>query len=210
MNKVIGFDLDGTLIDSLCIHYKFFIDVAKKFGIIITKEDIQHEQGLRPEIVLRDIKKDITDKEIKKIVEAYYIVLDKNLDSIEPFPDTVKTLSELRKKATLVLLSNGHFDRVLRLLEITKINPLFFDKIIGSDQVRNPKPAPDEILLAGHLEHHKLDYYVGDTIVDIKTSKNAGVKAIGITTGIGSREDLENEKPFKVIDNLSELLGIIE
>jgi len=208
--KVVGFDLDGTLIDSLQIHYKYFLDVVRGFGIEITKEDLRHEQGLRPEIVLKDLKKDITDEEIKNIIDAYYVVLDKNLNSIEPFPDTVKTLSELKKRASLVLLSNGHFDRVLRLLEITKINPLFFDKIIGSDQVQHPKPAPDELLLAGHLEHHELDYYVGDTVVDIKTSKNAGVKAIGVTTGIGTREDLEKENPFRVIDHISELLEIIK
>jgi len=93
MNKVIGFDLDGTLIDSLCIHYKYFIDAARSLGLEVTKEDVRHEQGLRPEVVLRDLKKDITDKEVKDIITAYYVLLDKNLDSIEPFPDTVKTLS---------------------------------------------------------------------------------------------------------------------
>lgn len=211
--KVIGFDLDGTLIDSLDLHYSLLIAAAKENGVLIAASDIARNQGMRAEFILKQVNNVISDKTVKTIVDKYYLELSKHLlvkDSIRPFPDAVSTLHTLGKHAKLVLLSNGHSSFVQKQLLVAGINPLLFDRIVGSDQVEHPKPWPDEALLAEKLEHHHLDYYVGDTVVDMRMSKNAGIKGIGVTTGIGKRDELEEEKPFKVIDHLHDLLEIVK
>ncbi len=48
--------------------------------------------------------------------------------------------------------------------------------------------------------------YVGDMTVDAETGKRAGVKTIVVLTGSSSKEEVLAAKPFKVINQLSELL----
>jgi HAD superfamily phosphatase len=58
---------------------------------------------------------------------------------------------------------------------------LTFDPIIGMDEVRNHKPAPDGLL---HILKENCDckvFYVGDTVDDARSAKDAKVPFIGIT-----------------------------
>ena len=49
---------------------------------------------------------------------------------------------------------------------------------------------------------------VGDTAYDIRMAHTAGVKAVGVTYGNGSRASLEAERAEWIIDDFSELEGI--
>ena len=85
----------------------------------------------------------------------------------------------------------------------------FFDLIIGNDDVVKPKPWPDEIVKAGHLLRVKPEFMVGDSIYDVIAAHKAKVKAIAVLTGHYTKEELEKEKPFKIIKNLKELLRMV-
>lgn len=47
--------------------------------------------------------------------------------------------------------------------------------------------------------------YLGDTVYDIRSAKQASVLAAGVTTGYHTRERLEKEKPDYLFDSLQEL-----
>jgi phosphoglycolate phosphatase-like HAD superfamily hydrolase len=51
---------------------------------------------------------------------------------------------------------------------------------------------------------------VGDSIVDIKAGKNAGIRTIAVLSGIFQRKELEREKPDLIIENISELPLFLE
>lgn len=206
---VIGFDLDGTLLDSIPLHINAFLTTGKKFGMHITEQQYLSSGSTTTEAILHCIKPDLDDKTIKDFVAYKDNYINEHLSRMKPFPDTVKTLYELHRKAKIIILSNTPFHDILKFLEIVGINPLFFDLIVGRDLVEHAKPSPDEIFLAQKLEHHKLDYYIGDSTVDVSTGKMAKVKTIAVATGFNTKEELEREKPYKVIDKLSDLLDII-
>lgn len=207
---IIGFDLDGTLINSIPLHAEAFVYAGKKTKVKITKEAFFQQMSTTTEDILRRISKGISDEKVKRFVEVKDNYLMKNMSRMQVFPDTVSTLHELGKEAKIIIISNSTYHQILTFLETTVINPLFFDVIVGRDLVEHPKPFPDEIFIAEKIEHHKLDYYVGDSIVDILTGRRAGVKTIAVATGFNTRKQLEEEKPFKVIDHLSQLLDIIK
>ena len=50
---------------------------------------------------------------------------------------------------------------------------------------------------------------VGDTWFDIAMAKNAHVKAIGVTYGVGSEDSLRQAGAFKIINNISQLLTLL-
>lgn len=207
---IISFDLDGTLIDSFSIHWDAMKTTGKKLGIPVEEKDKLLFAGAREEEGLKIVHKGISQEKLDKFRALKDKTYNDNQHNITSFPDTMMTLHELSKKAKLLVLSNSYHAEIIRSLNFAGINPLIFDKIIGADEVDHPKPSADEILLAEKLEKHDVDYHVGDTVVDMQTGNSAGVKAIGVTTGITPREMLEKQNPFKVIDHLSELLKIIK
>ena len=50
---------------------------------------------------------------------------------------------------------------------------------------------------------------VGDTKYDVLMAHRAGVKAVGVTYGNGSREELEQEQTDYIINDFSELLKFV-
>jgi phosphoglycolate phosphatase len=71
---------------------------------------------------------------------------------------------------------------------------LFFDAVVGSDDVVNGKPSPDmiiEILKKTESKSYET-IIVGDSAEDMRMGRNAGLKAcIGVLTGFTSRQKLE-------------------
>jgi HAD superfamily hydrolase (TIGR01549 family) len=206
---IIGFDLDGTLIDSIPLHIESFIEAGKKMGVEITKSQFLSAQSTTAEDILKHIIPKFTQKQVMEFIVLKDKYVADNIRKIKLFPDTISSLKELGKKAKLVIISNSPYRLVLEFLEHAGLNPLFFDIIIGRDLVQNPKPQPDEIFIAERIEQHNLDYFIGDSIVDIQTGKNAGVKTIAVSTGFNTKEQLAAEKPAYVVARLSEILNII-
>jgi phosphoglycolate phosphatase-like HAD superfamily hydrolase len=50
---------------------------------------------------------------------------------------------------------------------------------------------------------------IGDTPLDIRAGKAAGTLTIGVLSGIGTRAQLEAEKPTAIIKDISEVLSLL-
>ena len=74
-----------------------------------------------------------------------------------------------------------------------------------------PKPAPDGTLEC--LRRMKVApshaITIGDTPLDVRAGKAAGTLTIGVLSGIGTREQLEAEKPTAIIKDISEVLSLL-
>lgn len=68
----------------------------------------------------------------------------------------------------------------------------YFDTLIGRENVQNPKPNPEPILLA-IKELPKVDKYwmVGDTCMDINSAKSAQIDSVALLCGYGTKEQLK-------------------
>ena len=84
----------------------------------------------------------------------------------------------------------------------------YIDVVIGADDVKVHKPAPDALLLAKQKLNGKNVMYVGDTMADIQAAKNANMKSVGCIY-IKHPEIMLEAKPDYVIENLGELLKIL-
>jgi phosphoglycolate phosphatase len=50
---------------------------------------------------------------------------------------------------------------------------------------------------------------IGDSIYDLEMARNAGVDAIGVTTGIHSKDILITADPLYIVDSLDDVARII-
>ena len=83
----------------------------------------------------------------------------------------------------------------------------FFEVILTSQNVNEPKPSPRAFVkAANHLAVPIHDCAViGDAAVDIQAGKSAGAKTIAVLSGLFSHKELEKQKPdliFKEINFL--------
>ena len=85
--------------------------------------------------------------------------------------------------------------------------------ILGVEDVdvKEAKPGPGPVLktLRDFGLQSEECIVVGDTKYDIQMAHNAGVRAVGVTYGNGSREEMEAEKTEWIIDDFAELLDIV-
>jgi phosphoglycolate phosphatase len=51
--------------------------------------------------------------------------------------------------------------------------------------------------------------FIGDSLIDIQTGKNAGVRVFAVPTGVSRREDLEKAQPAVILDRLLDLLNYL-
>ncbi|MCD4760244.1 HAD-IA family hydrolase [archaeon] len=118
-------------------------------------------------------------------------------------------LKQLSKKYTLCLLSNNSHEKIEMILKQTKINKKLFRLIIGNDEVKHPKPFPDEIYKAEKKLNKKVKFMVGDSLQDIKTAKAAKVKSIILLTAPKSIWKDLKEADF-IIKDIKEIPNIIK
>jgi HAD superfamily hydrolase (TIGR01662 family) len=123
--------------------------------------------------------------ESKKIAEQIYTDADNTLASTyKPIllPGIKKTLISMKDAGIkLALATNAPNISAEDLMESVNLKGVF-KVIIGADDVQNPKPAPDMILLACERCGCRPDetIYVGDMPIDMIAGRRAGVTAVAV------------------------------
>ena len=130
-------------------------------------------------------------------------------ERIIPFPGTREVLSNLREGGlSLGVVSNRK--RLVLAVERAGLKEYFLS-VIGMEDVKNPKPHPESILLSledlGSVAGEAI--LVGDSEIDALAARRAGVGFIGLATGGTSREVLWGGGALAVIDGISELLQVL-
>lgn len=124
-----------------------------------------------------------------------------------PYDGIAELVEELAcRNVALAVVSNKSDAEVKKLCEV------FFGGRMASALGERPgvarKPAPDSVF-------HTLEalgvpaeraMYVGDTEVDIRTARNAGVDCVAVSWGFRSRKELREAGAVEIIDRPSELL----
>src|SRR3989338_5569994 len=126
----------------------------------------------------------------------------KHAKKVEGVDDALK---RLKKKYTLVVVSNTRHRDIDYLLKGSRLDSGHFRLIIGSDEVKHSKPYPDEIIKVEKLLHHKPEYMIGDSIYDMMAARHAKIKAIGVLTGHYSKNSLSDYSPVAVLKSVADL-----
>ena len=88
----------------------------------------------------------------------------------------------------------------------------YFSYVLGSDNVARHKPDPEPVLQT--LRERGYDaseaLVVGDMPVDIAMAHGAGVRAIAVTFGNATREELVVAKADYIVDDFTHILDIVD
>lgn len=218
--KLIAFDLDGTLLNSVP-DLAFAVDSAiQALGYeAITEAQVGEWVGNGADILMaRAMSRSLTvdpdlDPEQRKkgreLFNEFYSACGHTRSHL--YPTVFETLETLHKSGyRLAIVTNKPGMFVPEILERQKIDLLFSDVIGGEDF---PVRKPDPIALNWLLEKYGLSademLMVGDSKNDILAAQNAGCPSFALTYGYNHGEPIADSNPDYVADKLAEILDIL-
>ena len=207
MTEIICFDMDNTLVRSNKLHIYAFKKAFSKFKLPKkTTKEIIKTFSLESTVLVRELYPHLTKAEAIKIVKEHDKIVQREAKNhITVIRGAKGTLKKLKKHYKIAILSNCKHKEIQAILKAAKIDRKMFDLIIGNDDVKRPKPSPDEIFKAKRLLHIKKGYMVGDSIYDVRAGNKAKLKTIAVLTGNHSRYQLKKEKPWKILNSVADI-----
>ena len=218
MNKNIKcavFDLDGTLVNTLDDLIIACETVLKEYGRNYkwTETDYKHfvGNGLK-KLVERAFDHTLSETELDDAFKKVSAIYNKiKLDHAYAYEGIKETLSELKTKGIRLAVVTNKPDSAAKDMVFRIFGQNTFDLITGAIDGIPHKPAPDSTLNTLKTLGFKPDeaVYIGDSNVDMQTAHNSGIKAIGVLWGFRTRQELEKETPFRIIDKPELIIDII-
>jgi len=213
--KLIIFDLDGTLLDTLQDLGDSCNAVLQQYGypthpLVAYKKFVGN--GVE-KLIERALPEEARTPQTMPLVlaafKSYYE--QKPITHTKPYNGIIPLLQELKSLGYLIsVASNKYHEAVLPLMQ-QYFSDLQFDLILGHRAGHPAKPDPaivlDSLQTLGVGKHEC--FYVGDSSVDMDTANNAGVTAIGVTWGFRDEDELKEHGAQYIIHSPEELLGII-
>jgi len=223
MIKLIIFDLDGTLLNTIddladCTNY-----VLEKNGFL-THEVNAYKYFVGNGVVKlleRALPKDISETAFSEIHEAFlhYYEIHKE-DKTVPYDGMVETLGKLQEKGIMLAVATNKPHELLPDLMQRFFPTIKWIAVFGNRKGVPVKPNPqivydildtiNDCRDAIHRVSTDEILYVGDTAVDMETAKNAGITKIGALWGFRTKEELENAKADYIIEHPLELCEIVD
>ena len=219
--KIVGFDLDGTLVNSLP-------DLALSVNSALAEQGLpQAPEELvlpwigngAPILIARALEWAqaqsgvvLSEAQCESIRQRFMFFYGENVCNISRLYDGVKTTLETLKARgyKLVVITNKPTIYVQPVLQAFEIAHLFDDAIGGQSLPSiKPHPAPLYYMMGKFGFTPRQMLFVGDSRNDILAAHNANCCAVGLTYGYNYNVPIEESQPDFVFDKFEQLLTIL-
>lgn len=211
--KLVVFDLDGTLLDTLedirgAVNYALSAWSVPKVEKDKMREYVGH--GLRNALftALNNSGVKIDDNDLPLMVDLMLSRYSHHpYDNTKPYEGIPHILSTLFDRGVKVgIISNKSEDLVKKIVD--NVLPDFhFDFVIGQSEKYPLKPNPESLLsmMDAFSSDKSSTLYIGDSEVDEETARNAGVNFLIVNYGFRTKEELEKKGITGTLSSSSEL-----
>ncbi len=214
MYKGIIFDLDGTLLDTIGDLTEAVNRLRKDYGLpAFTKEDVMARVGsgfrVLVSLSLPHLNEEETDKALE-IFQRHYS--NCYMDSSIPYEGISELVNELNKKGVKMAVNSNKKDSYTKDLIRQNFPGIEFTSVYGQRENVPKKPDPStnyEIIEMMNLKKDEI-LYAGDSQQDMKTALNTGLKAIGVSWGFRSVEQLREAGADIIVHKPEEILALFK
>ncbi|MEH7223620.1 pyrophosphatase PpaX [Bacillus sp. JJ1566] len=208
--KTFLFDLDGTLIDTNELILQSFLHTFETYfpERQFTREEILPFNGPTLHESFSSVDPDRAEEMIAEYRKFNH---EKHDELVTDFPGVFETIKTLKEKGYKIGVVTTKIRNTVNMgLQLTKLDQ-FFDVVVTLDDVKNPKPDPEPVLLALKLLGSTPEeaIMIGDNYQDILAGKNAGTKTAGVAWSHKGKDFLMEYKPDFMLENMSDLLDIV-
>ena len=206
MTKVIIFDFDGTLADTIDILLSITNRLSAAFGFkSATKEELAQLSNLNSWQILQ--YSGISIFKFPLLIRRLKAELHSEVPNIQLFPGIKEVLLELKKRGfQLGIITSNSRENVLGALEKNGLQDTF--TFIYSGSTFGKHKVISKWLRIENIHTEKV-VYVGDEIRDIDAAKKTGIKVIAVGWGFNSPQALAAQNPNFLIERPQELIEIM-
>jgi phosphoglycolate phosphatase len=191
--KLIIFDLDGTLVNSLDDLTDATNFMLRRFGRKeLASREVRLLVGQGAKRLVERALPGATSDEVEQGIRLFLEYNEAHIaDKTRLYAGVGETLPRLGAGRLLVVVSNKQSTHCRKLLEILGIAGQFA-AVLGADSCAQRKPSPEPLLklMTDFGIHAAETVIVGDSSNDIIAGKGAGVITVGCTYGYGELSEL--------------------
>ena len=204
------FDLDGVLINSLPNMKIAWKLTSKKFNIQKNFNDYRKYMGLPFFEILKKLK--IKKNKFEYIKNKYEFESNNIIKKIKLYKNVKLILKKLKKKKyKTAIVTSKDFKRTNKILKQKKLK---FNYVCAPKKKLKGKPYSDQLLYAAkklNIKDLKKCVYIGDTVIDFKTSLNSNIDFILAKYGYGPFDNIKSNKILvNEISDIKELENFIK
>ena len=213
--QAVLFDLDGTLIDSVPPQINLMAHMLEAVGLppaprALVAEFMTGGLSVLEKMIPADMahRKDELIKQLLAVGRP--LSADMFLHRIQMIPGVERLLPALATRGisigVVTSTDRRNIDKKLVTFERKGLRTLL-EVVIATEDAPRKKPAPDPLWEGAR----RLDVpaegcvYVGDSHVDIRAGRAAGMTTIGVLTGLDDSDTLLREQPTLLLDSVADL-----
>ena len=216
MKKLLIFDCDGTLVDTIkdvaiCFngaleHFGFPTYPIADYGRIVG--------GNLETIVSRLLPEDARTTEnidrVKTKYRALYSASDK--PNTKPFEGIVEALDQLKAKGFVLSINTNKGQALTDALIEKTFQKDLFASVVGYEESRPSKPDPYGVdMICRECGLSRADaVYIGDGRSDVNTAHNAQIPCVFVTWGQGTEEDSKDPRIAAIANTVPELTALLK
>lgn len=191
--KLVAFDYDGVLVDSLDHNLSLAEEAARHVGHprCPNRADVEQLDNMSFEDIARLIQ--VPEERVDDFAGYVYRRLYEGSDAIEVFPGIARLLATLSSRHLLLVITANAQGAASRLLGSVGLLA-HFDTVLGAETPGSKAEKLSEAAKRLGVPPGRV-YMVGDSVSDIRQAKLAGVTSIAVTWGYHSETKLARESP---------------
>ena len=210
MKRLIIYDLDGTLVDTGQDITNAVNHMLAQLGRPpLDRPAVERYVGYGMEQLIIRCLPDVGADDRQRAIAIYRAHYGEHLtDTSRLYPGALDVLQHFASRIQVVL-TNKPDPHSTQLLTALGVAGRFADIIAGnSGYPKKPDPASLLALLAKHRAEPGQALFMGDSAVDIETSRRAGVMSVAVAHGLTPRSELETAAPDHLVADFAEFLDV--
>lgn len=181
--KALIFDLDGTLADTMPVHFLAYKNIVAKYGIHFTPELFAKLAGIPAVGTIEKLNEWFGTKMDAEVVghfkESEY---EKIMHKMKPIAPVVELAKKYHGILPMAVGTGGYHRLAWKTMDILGLDK-YFDILVSTDDVARPKPFPDTFLKCAEMmgvEPSVCEVFE-DAQLGIQAAKAAGMMATLVT-----------------------------
>jgi HAD superfamily hydrolase (TIGR01509 family) len=179
------FDCDGTLADTMPVHYVAWTAMLTRHGIPFPETRFYELGGVPTAQIIRILSKEygVPVADVDAMVWEKETAFLENMHAVKPMHKVIAVAAFHRGKLPQAVASGGYRETVIRTLDAIEIRD-WFDAMVTAEDTERHKPEPDVFLEAAKRlgVPPELCVVFEDTDIGLLAAKRAGMFSVDVRT----------------------------
>jgi beta-phosphoglucomutase family hydrolase len=179
------FDCDGTLADTMPVHYVAWTAMLGRHGIPFPETRFYELGGVPTAQIIRILSKEygVPVSDVDAMVIEKETAFLENMHAVKPMHKVIAVAERHRGRMPIAVASGGYRETITRTLDALAIRD-WFDAMVTAEDTERHKPEPDVFLEAAKRLGVPPEACVvfEDTDIGLLAAKRAGMASVDVRT----------------------------